>query len=393
VSVQPGAGIAKGPLSARSIELVQRSWAQVMPISDAAAGLFYDRLFEMDPSVRPLFKSDMAQQKKKLMQTLAVAVDGLTNLPRLVPVLEQLGVRHAGYMVQDHHYGLVGEALLWTLREGLGDGFNQETELAWREVYGLVASVMKKAAASGAAAKPSVSPPPPTPASPPPLPEEVNFMDTPPPIAAPAVAAPFAAAHPVAAPPLPPLSQLPPPIGSQAAGDQTVPYHLLAQTRVASLPPYVQHSAHGDHPPAPQPPPAPAPATAAPAAEISIPVSVPKDVNVNLHLTLKLEADPTVAALLQRALAPEPPPRKAPQPEPTRAEPPAASKSAASPWLLAALSGLVSVSTVFALGPLGQAASSVGLSDLPRLAAPVFTLAALTVGYLWGRGRDSDRRR
>ncbi|HEX8698107.1 MAG TPA: globin family protein, partial [Myxococcaceae bacterium] len=117
---QGNGGAAKGPLSPRTVELVQRSWAQVMPISDAASSLFYDRLFEMDPSVRPLFKSDMAQQKKKLMQTLGIAVDGLSNPGRLIPVLEQLGVRHAGYMVQDHHYGLVGEALLWTLREGLG---------------------------------------------------------------------------------------------------------------------------------------------------------------------------------------------------------------------------------------------------------------------------------
>ena len=129
--------VAKGPLSPRTVELVQRTWSQVMPISDAAAGLFYDRLFEMEPSVRPLFKSDMAQQKKKLMQTLSVAVDGLSNPQRLIPVLEQLGVRHVGYMVQEHHYGLVGEALLWTLREGLGDSFTPEVESAWREVYGL----------------------------------------------------------------------------------------------------------------------------------------------------------------------------------------------------------------------------------------------------------------
>lgn len=136
-----------GPVSARTIRLVQTSWAKVFPISDAAATLFYDRLFEMDPSVRPMFKSDMREQKKKLMQTLSVAVDGLNNLPKLVPVLKDLGARHAGYMVQDHHYDLVGGALLWTLREGLGDEFNDEVELAWTEVYTLVADVMKGAAA------------------------------------------------------------------------------------------------------------------------------------------------------------------------------------------------------------------------------------------------------
>ncbi|WP_437877052.1 globin domain-containing protein [Sorangium sp. So ce513] len=136
-----------GLISQRTIDLVQRSWAKVMPISDAAAALFYDRLFTLDPSVRPLFKNDMNEQKKKLMQTLAVAVDGLNNLPKLVPVLQALGVRHHGYMVEDHHYDVVGEALLWTLREGLGDGFTRDVETAWTEVYGVIADVMKKAAA------------------------------------------------------------------------------------------------------------------------------------------------------------------------------------------------------------------------------------------------------
>ncbi|WP_437863151.1 globin family protein [Sorangium sp. So ce363] len=143
----PAAAPAGAPISLRTIELVQRSWAKVMPISDAAAALFYDRLFELEPSVRPLFKNDMAEQKKKLMQTLAVAVDGLNNLGRLVPVLQALGVRHHGYMVVDRHYDVVGEALLWTLREGLGDGFTRDVESAWTEVYGVIADVMKKAAA------------------------------------------------------------------------------------------------------------------------------------------------------------------------------------------------------------------------------------------------------
>ncbi|WP_437756770.1 globin family protein [Sorangium sp. So ce1389] len=158
----PAPAAAGGPVSPRTIELVQRSWAKVMPISDAAAALFYDRLFELDPSTRSLFKNDMAEQKKKLMQTLAVAVDGLTNLGKLVPVLQSLGVRHHGYMVTDHHYDVVGEALLWTLREGLGDGFTRDVETAWKEVYGVIADVMKKAAAehvgraaSGAAPSPA----------------------------------------------------------------------------------------------------------------------------------------------------------------------------------------------------------------------------------------------
>lgn len=136
-----------GPFTARAIELVQKSWGQVLPISDAAATLFYERLFEIDPGVRPLFKNDMREQKKKLMQTLTVAVDGLSNVGRLIPTLQSLGARHAGYMVQERHYDTVGAALLWTLREGLGSGFTPEVEAAWTQVYGVVADVMKKAAA------------------------------------------------------------------------------------------------------------------------------------------------------------------------------------------------------------------------------------------------------
>ena len=154
---EPAVKETSGPLTRRTIQLVQSSWAKVFPISDAAAALFYERLFEMEPSVRPMFKADITEQKKKLMQTLSVAVDGLNNLDKLVPILQNLGARHAGYMVQEHHYDVVGEALLWTLREGLGDEFNDEVETAWTEVYGLVASVMKKAAANQGAPLPKAA--------------------------------------------------------------------------------------------------------------------------------------------------------------------------------------------------------------------------------------------
>lgn len=143
-----------GP-DARTVELVQASWARVVPIADTAATLFYGRLFELDPGLRPLFKGDLGAQKMKLMQTLGVAVDGLSNTAKLVPVLRSLGARHVGYRVADRHYEVVGEALLWTLRQGLGEGFTPEVEAAWVEIYGLVASVMKQGAAERRAAPPT----------------------------------------------------------------------------------------------------------------------------------------------------------------------------------------------------------------------------------------------
>ncbi len=354
----PSNGVAaKSPVSPRTMELVQRSWAQVLPISDAAASLFYDRLFELDPSLRSLFKSDLAQQKKKLMQTLGIAVDGLNNPQRLIPVLEQLGARHAGYMVQEHHYALVGDALLWTLREGLGEAFTPEIESAWKEIYGLVAGVMKKAAAASLVSRPPVSTPAPVPSAPPVEEAEVSVVE------------------------------LSPPVDAQAVGDETMPYHLLAQTRVMGLQPSAQPPARSE--PAFEARPVAAPAS----ASSSIPLNVPREVTFNVHLNVKLEADAALSALALRATAPEP---TAPKPAPVRPPPPEPrepSRASVSPVLLVALCVLVSVSTVIALGPLGQATSSLALGDLPRLAAPLFTLAALAVGYLWGRGRGSEHQK
>jgi hemoglobin-like flavoprotein len=126
--------------------LVQESFAAVMPIADAAAALFYRRLFELDPSLERMFKGDMKEQRKKLMQMLTAAVKGLDRLDQLVPVVEDLGRRHAGYGVADAHYDTVGEALLWTLEKGLGNAFTPEVKDAWIAVYGLLAGTMKNAA-------------------------------------------------------------------------------------------------------------------------------------------------------------------------------------------------------------------------------------------------------
>ena len=126
--------------------LVQESFAVIAPIADDAAVLFYRRLFEIDPSLQGMFRGDMAEQRKKLMQMLTAAVKGLDRLDQLVPVVQELGRRHAGSGVLDAHYDTVGGALLWTLEMGLGAGFTPETREAWVTVYGLLATTMKEAA-------------------------------------------------------------------------------------------------------------------------------------------------------------------------------------------------------------------------------------------------------
>jgi hemoglobin-like flavoprotein len=126
--------------------LVQQSFALVVPIADDAAVLFYRRLFELDPSLERMFKGDMREQRRKLMQMLTAAVKGLDRLEQLVPVVEDLGRRHAGYGVADAHYDTVGAALLWTLEKGIGVFFTPEVKEAWVTVYGLLAGTMKNAA-------------------------------------------------------------------------------------------------------------------------------------------------------------------------------------------------------------------------------------------------------
>lgn len=135
-------------MTPEQIELVQSTWAKVAPSADQVAPMFYARLFEIAPEVKPLFTSDMEEQGKKLMQMLNVAVTSLTKLDTIVPAVQELGVRHNEYKVEPGHYDYVGAALLWTLEQGLGEDFTEEVKIAWTETYVTLATVMKEAAAA-----------------------------------------------------------------------------------------------------------------------------------------------------------------------------------------------------------------------------------------------------
>ncbi len=133
-------------------DIVRRTWALIVPDGDAAARLFYGRLFAIAPEVEPLFATtDAAAQRRKLLAALAAAVAGLDTPDRLIPVLADLGRRHVGYGVEDAHYDIVGAALLWTLERGLGDAWNEAVAEAWTAAYGLVAGVMRDGARQAAA--------------------------------------------------------------------------------------------------------------------------------------------------------------------------------------------------------------------------------------------------
>jgi hemoglobin-like flavoprotein len=128
--------------------LVQTTFEQVRPIADEAAALFYRRLFELDPSLRPMFHGDLREQGRKLMSMIQMVVGSLYRLDKIVPAIQGLGRRHAGYGVRPEHYQTVAAALLWTLEQGLGEAFTPEVKAAWVAAYTLLAEVMQAAAAS-----------------------------------------------------------------------------------------------------------------------------------------------------------------------------------------------------------------------------------------------------
>jgi len=143
---------AMSAMTQAQVELVQTSFASVQQISETAARLFYMRLFEIDPSLRPMFRGDLKEQGRKLMQMLAVAVGSLHRLESIIPAVEALGQRHAAYGVRDTHYATVAEALLWTLEQGLGPAFTPEVAQAWTAMYGVVVAAMMRGATMAAAA-------------------------------------------------------------------------------------------------------------------------------------------------------------------------------------------------------------------------------------------------
>jgi hemoglobin-like flavoprotein len=124
------------------VKLVQQSFAKVAPISDQAATIFYDRLFEVAPSVKAMFPSDLTEQRKKLMATLAVVVNGLSNLESVLPAASSLALRHVAYGAKPEHYPVVGGALLWTLEKGLGGAWTPEVAAAWTAAYATLSGYM-----------------------------------------------------------------------------------------------------------------------------------------------------------------------------------------------------------------------------------------------------------
>jgi len=131
------------------VEILEESFDLVAPQGDELMRKFYDRLFEIAPSVQPLFANvDMDRQRQALLNMLIVLRESLRDLEDIVPDLEELGERHAGYGAQPEHYPFVGQALIWAMSEVAGDAWKPEYTAAWEEAYGVVQNVMLSGAAA-----------------------------------------------------------------------------------------------------------------------------------------------------------------------------------------------------------------------------------------------------
>jgi hemoglobin-like flavoprotein len=144
VSEDSGAPATLG-LTEGEVQVVRDTFNLVAPRAEVAARIFYRRLFELDPSLRSLFHTDLNEQGRKLMQMLAAGVRLLDKPEALLPVVEDLGRRHVNYGVRDDHYDTVSHALLWTLAEILGPRCTEDVTAVWAKFYTALAGIMKGA--------------------------------------------------------------------------------------------------------------------------------------------------------------------------------------------------------------------------------------------------------
>lgn len=129
-------------MNQNQIRLIKDSFSEVEPILDYAVKLFYQRLFELDPGLRARFKSDTTLQEGKFLEVLTIIVNKLDRLDDILPTVEELGVRHVDYGIQPEYYNTAGEALMWTLEQGLDHAFTPEVREAWATAYSILANTM-----------------------------------------------------------------------------------------------------------------------------------------------------------------------------------------------------------------------------------------------------------
>jgi hemoglobin-like flavoprotein len=133
----------------RQKQIIRETFPLIREIAIPVSLLFYGRLFDLDPSLRRLFKIDLKEQSKKLVAMLDALVEGIDDWEKIVPVLRELGQRHVGYGVKEQHYDTVCSALVWAIGQALQPGFDKEVRTAWTAVIQAVNEQMKIGAAAG----------------------------------------------------------------------------------------------------------------------------------------------------------------------------------------------------------------------------------------------------
>lgn len=133
-------------MTTREKQLIRDSFYDIREVAGPLSLLFYGRLFELDPELRPMFHGDIARQGVKLMEMVTAVVDNLDQLDSLTPVLHSMGQRHKGYGVLPSHYIAVEDSLIWALGQALEANFDRELKAAWRAVLGRVSAAMKEGA-------------------------------------------------------------------------------------------------------------------------------------------------------------------------------------------------------------------------------------------------------
>ena len=134
------------------IALVREGFERIAPDAENVGLAFYQRLFALDPSLRPMFADDLRPQVGHLMTALTMVVRSLDDLGPVLGQVKLLGSRHGGYGVKPEHFGTVGAALLGTLEAGLGDGFTADARAAWTAAYTTLAGAMIASMAEDSAA-------------------------------------------------------------------------------------------------------------------------------------------------------------------------------------------------------------------------------------------------
>lgn len=129
-------------MTPQQIKLLNESFDKVAPIADEAAAMFYARLFEVAPAVKPMFQGDMQRQGQMLMSTIAMVVKNIQTPDKIAAPVQRLGQRHNAYGALPEHYPVVGEVLLWTLKNGIGPSFTQEHHDAWAQAYKMLSDIM-----------------------------------------------------------------------------------------------------------------------------------------------------------------------------------------------------------------------------------------------------------